>query len=215
MIAPIKNTRCSDSEPTWHAAFMAMLPSIARHANIVFRHMPPEPREEAIQEVVANALVAFVRLVELGKTDIAYPSALARYGVAQVRSGRTVGTPLNCHDVSSRYAQIRKGIRVTSLDRFDHESGEWKEAVIQDTRRASVPDIVSFRVDFTDWLNSLRNRDRQVTEELAVGERTSDVAYKFNLSSSRVSQLRRDLHRSWEAFTGDRPERAQRDMAFA
>jgi len=72
-----------------------MLPAIQRHARISFRHLDAEAREELIQEVIANSLVAFLRLFSLGKTELAYPSVLARYGAAQARDGRRVGGRLN------------------------------------------------------------------------------------------------------------------------
>ena len=49
--------------PSWHQRFLAMLPAIETHARLVFRHLGPEAREDAVQETIANALVAFVRLV--------------------------------------------------------------------------------------------------------------------------------------------------------
>ena len=52
---------------------------------------PTEAGVDAVQEVIANAAVANVRLVELEKTALAYPTVLARYGIAQVRDGRRVG----------------------------------------------------------------------------------------------------------------------------
>jgi len=69
------------------------------------------------------------------------------------------------------------------------------------TRTAPVPDIVTFRVDFADWLASLSRRKRRITETLALGHRTQDVARRFHLSSGRVSQLRRELATSWREFT--------------
>jgi transposase-like protein len=66
-----------------------------------------------------------------------------------------------------------------------------------------VPDIVSFRVDFADWLASLSRRDRRIAESLAIGNRTSDVAKRFDVSSGRISQLRRELAESWTEFTGE------------
>ena len=63
----------------WQKLFLAMLPAIIRHAKIAFRHIRcPDTRQDKIQETVANALVAFRRLVQLNKTDIAYPSVLAK-----------------------------------------------------------------------------------------------------------------------------------------
>ena len=58
--------------------------------------------------MICNACAAFFRLVEVGKTDLAYPSALARYGVARVRDGRKVGCRLNINDIASDYCQREK-----------------------------------------------------------------------------------------------------------
>jgi hypothetical protein len=93
--------------PHWHKAFLALLPAILKHAKIAFAYLKPEARAEAVQEVVANACQAYARLVELGKTDIAYATALARYGVKQTRDHRKVGGHLNVLDVLSKYCQNR------------------------------------------------------------------------------------------------------------
>ena len=37
-----------------------------------------------IEEVVVNALVAYKRLYDKGKVDLAYPTVLAMYGIRQV-----------------------------------------------------------------------------------------------------------------------------------
>ena len=107
--------------PRWHQAFVAMMPIIETHARVSFRHLDPEAREEAVQEVIANACRAYVRLVQLKKVAIAYPTVLAKYGVAQVKDGRKVGGKLNVLDISSEYCQKRKGVIVERLDQFDDE----------------------------------------------------------------------------------------------
>jgi len=182
-----------------------MMPIIETHARVSFWHLDPEAREEAVQEVVCNACRAYVRLVNLKKTDLAYPTVLAKFGVAQVKDGRKVGGKLNVLDISSEYCQKRKGVIVERLDQFDDEENSWKEAVVEDTRTATVPDIVSFRVDFAEWLKSLRRRDRRIAELLALGNRTTDVARRFKVCAGRVSQLRRELAESWRHFVGDEP----------
>ena len=205
MIAPIKRSRSQASVPAWHAGFLAMLPVIHAYARGAFAHLNPEARQDMIQEVIANALVAYVRLYQQGRVALAYPTVLARYGVAQARDGRRVGAKLNIKDPLSRYCQKRKGVVVERLDRFDDEENQWQEAVVQDTRSAPVPEIVSFRVDFADWLASLSRRDRHIAESLAIGNRTSDVAQRFDVSAGRVSQLRREFSESWKTFVGDTP----------
>ena len=188
--------------PAWHNRFLAMLPAIETHARLAFRHLDPEAREDAVQETIANALVAFVRLVQLQKTDVAYPSALARYAVAQIHDGRRVGNRLNVRDVLSPYAQKQKGIQVERIDRFDEEEGQWVEAVIEDDR-TPVPDQAAFRCDFPTWLDSLSRRNRRIAQALSVGHTTSEVAKRFRVSPGRVSQLRREMHQSWQDFHGE------------
>ena len=71
MIAPVKPIRERKSTTAWHDGFLEMLPSIRRHAYIAFRHLDDEAREDAVAEVVANALVAYVRLFEQGRSALA------------------------------------------------------------------------------------------------------------------------------------------------
>jgi hypothetical protein len=77
--------------PAWHAGFLAKLPAIQRHARMAFRELKPEARDKAVQEVICNALVAYVGLIHAGKLAVAYPTALAKYAVAQTRDFRKVG----------------------------------------------------------------------------------------------------------------------------
>jgi hypothetical protein len=182
-----------------------MLPKILSYARPAFRHLRAEAREDLVQEVVCNACVAFKALWDRGKQSIAYPTVLASYAIRQVKDGRRVGNRLNIREVLSKYAQQHKGFVVERLDHFDEEENAWKETVVEDTRTTPVPDIVAFRVDFADWLKSLRRRDRRIAESLALGNRTGDAAQRFKVSAGRVSQLRRELAESWRAFVGDEP----------
>lgn len=186
----------------WHERFLAMLPAIQDQARFAFRRLNPEAREDAIQETIANALVAFVRLVQRQKADIAYPTPLVRFAVAQIRDGRRVGNRLNVRDVLSPYAQQEKGIRVERLDRFDEEDNEWIEAVVEDPR-TPIPEQVVFRCDFPTWLESLSRRNRRIALALVVGHTTGEVAKRFRVSPGRISQLRRDMQQSWQEFHGE------------
>ncbi len=67
--------------PHWHKAFLAMLPTIVKHAKFAFRSVQGQDRQDYIQETIANTLVAFVALVRRGKMSSAYPTVLARYTV--------------------------------------------------------------------------------------------------------------------------------------
>ena len=193
--------------PRWHQAFVAMMPVIETHARISFRHLDADAKEEAVQNCLTNAMVAYLRLYELGKVDLAYPSVLARYAVAQTKDGRVTGNRLCVRDVSSPYAQKTKGTTLERLDHYDREANEWKEVLVED-RHCGPFDIVRTKLDFADWLNSLKRRDRRIAELLALGNHTTDVARRFKVCAGRVSQLRRELQRSWRQFVGEVPTAA-------
>jgi len=214
MIAPRKPSRQRNATPAWHAKFLDLLPGIRRYARHAFRMIPLESRADLMQEVVANSLVAFVRLVARGKADLAYATPLAMFAVRQTRAGRRVGSKLNVHDVSSPYAQLSKGFHLERLDHYDSKAEEWREIVIED-RRATPADVARVRIDFNDWLHALPRRRRQIARLLASGEATGAVARRFHVSDGRVSQLRRESADSWVAFQGESPSRKRAAPATA
>ena len=202
MIAIAKASSSKRTIPAWHDQFLLMLPAIERHAQIAFRHLDAEASEEAVQEVICNACLAYHRLVELGKVDLAYPSVLARYGVAQYRVGRRVGASLNICDVTSEYCRHRKGVQIENLDLFDREEMAWTEVLVED-RHAGPAETAASRIDFSAWLRTLTRRQRKVATTLATGESTQVAARKFRVTSGRISQLRRELQQAWELFVGE------------
>jgi hypothetical protein len=197
-----KSSTDQRQSPDWHIVFLDMLPAISRQAAIAFRAAPPVLREELIAAVAANCLVAFVRLIELRKSERAFPSALARYGILQIRAGRRVGSRLRAGELLSGHAQRRGGYSVESLDRFDRDENGWREIVLED-RRAGPAEVAACRIDFADWLRQLPARLREIALVLAGGESTSRTARMFGVTAARVSQLRRWLKESWEAFQGE------------
>ena len=190
--------------PRWHRGFLILLPRIYHCARFAFRHLDAEAKQEAIQSVITGAMAAYVRLVELGKADIAYAAPLAHFAIRQYRDGRMLGRSLNCKDIASKYCQRAKDIVVERLDHFDPEENTWCEVLVED-RHAGPADIARTRIDFSDWLDTLKRRDRRIALKLAEGEKTSDVAKRFKVSEGRVSQLRRELAASWRRFVGDEP----------
>jgi len=201
-IKSARSTRCKKTPPAWHAAFEEMIPVIETHARVSFRHLNPDAREEAIQETICNACQAYARLAELGKTDLAYASVLASFGVAQVRDGRKVGNTLNIRDVSSDYCQQRKNLILERLDHYDSEEDAWNQILVED-KHAGPAQIAATRIDFAAWLKTLKPRTRKIARFLSLGHRTKDTAKTFNTSTCRVSQLRRELYESWQSFCGE------------
>lgn len=199
MIAIARPCSLSHDASLLHDRFIEMLPRIKRYAVLAFMEQSPDVREEYVQEVVANAYVAFARLVELGKQDMAYATPLARYAIRQVRSGRRVGAKLNVRDVMS---PANRNVRIESLDRFDRQDDEWKEALIED-RHAGPAEVAASRIDVAAWFRSMGRTKRRIARKLAMGEATSKVAVMFGLTPGRISQLRLELRESWAAFQGE------------
>ena len=193
-----KPSRNAKAEP-WHAEFLKMMPTIQKQASVAFRGLSEEVREDLTEEVVVNALVAFKRLYDQGRVDIAYPSVLARFGIAQVRAGRKVGSRLRINEVLSSYAQQKKSFTVERLDQYDRETGQWLEVLVED-RHASPADVAASRIDISDWFRTLPLRDRQIASALAVGNTTQQVARRFRVSPGRISQKRREYLQAWRRF---------------
>ena len=130
MIAFARPQPNEDTLPSWHKGFLAMLPAIRSYARTAFRDLDDEAKEDAVVEVVANALVAYVALYKQGRESLAYRTVLTRYAVAQFRAGRRVGTPQNQQDVLAKRAQSRRGFVVQRLSEITDDNDEWVEAVL-------------------------------------------------------------------------------------
>jgi len=190
----------------WQAGFLAVLPAVQTHAQIQFRRLPAARREEAVQEAVAAACLNYRLAAARGKLDVVKPATLADFAVRHVRTGRHVGGRQDAaKDVLSPVCQRRRGVRVVSYDvrRHDRSGGDgWRQVAVAD-RRASVPDVACFRLDFEGWLKTLSRRDRRVIAAFAAGEGTGAVAGRLGMSPARVSQLRRKYEGLWRAFQGE------------
>ena len=174
-------------------AFLMILPRIETQAWRAFHGLSFDLKQELQSEVVAHCWKAFVKLFELGRHEDVPPMTLARFAIRAVRSGRRIGASLNINDVTSLYCQNRMGIR-SSLN-----GDNWPESLIAD-ERARPDQLVMARIDFSEWLQSLKPLHRKVAEHLSHGESTHSTARIFNLSPGRISQIRRLLEQSWHSF---------------
>jgi hypothetical protein len=202
MIAYAKSAPKARHESDWHDGFVAMMPDIAKYACRAFRHLNAEARAEAIQEVLVSAMLAYFRLYQRGKIDLAFPSVLARFAVAQFHYGSRVGEKMNCRNVLSPYARRVKGIKVESLHVSDHEGDPWRERLVED-KHAGPAETAAARIDVAEWFALMTHRDRKIAEALSQGSPTKDVAKQFRVSPGRISQKRREFFESWQLFHGD------------
>jgi DNA-binding NarL/FixJ family response regulator len=189
MIA-INNER---NETNWQSAFVAMMPEIEQKLRLAFCRLDPEAREDAMEEGVVHSLLAYIRLVEQGRAEVATASSLAWYSSRHVKRGRPAGGRMNCKEPLSRYGQISNNIEI------ERQSGNWIDTLVEDSR-AAVPDQVAAKMDVGAWFATLTKRMKEIAKDLAFGCSTSEVAAKHGVSAGRISQLRRTLEESWATF---------------
>jgi hypothetical protein len=191
------------SAANWQAGFLTVLPAVQTHAQIRFRKLPAERRADAIEEAIASACVSYRRLATRGRLHEAHPGSVADYAVKFVRTGRHVGGHQDAaRDALSPVAQRRYRFCAAGIDRYDRKTEEWRQVAIAD-RKASIPDLAAFRIDFAHWRRMLSHRDRLIVASLARGDQTSAVADRFGLTPGRISQLRRKYEHLWLTFQGE------------
>jgi hypothetical protein len=209
--------RIGGIRPREHEDFLPLLPVVAKHASVVFRHLPDVHREEAIAEAIASAFESFVSLKARGKNPVQdFPSRMATYAALHAKAGRKVGNRASSKDVLSEKAQWKHGFRVESLpansrrpfdDVYASPGGQRRidqfEDRLQDARRWPVPEQAAFRIDFPAFMETLGRRHRRLLQFLADGNSGKDGAAKFNLSQGRVTQLRQQWRREWYAMHGE------------
>ena len=178
---------------TWQSAFVEMIPELKRRLGTSFRDLDPEAREDSIGEAIVHSLLAYVRLHERGRAQVATASTLAWYAALAVKRGRPAGNRINGEDPLSRYAQLSKGFQL------EHRHGNWLDLMVED-KRATIFDQVSAKLDVGAWFGTLSRRMKEIARDLAHGSTTSEVATRYGLSCGRISQLRRELEQSWADF---------------
>lgn len=202
MIAAIRTSQPKRRADFWHKGFLLILPAIRSYVRRAFAALPAEQRDEFVQEATVNALVAYRRLVERGKVELAYATPLARYAVAQTRAGRTIGNSLNSYEPLSHYAARKHGFIVVPLEGRHDADCEWQDVLVED-KRSGPAEVAATRLDFAAWLKTLPRRTRRIASTLALGETTQAAARQFGVSRGRISQIRLELQRSWHAFQGE------------
>ena len=93
------------------------------------------------------------------------------------------------------------------MDFFDEDTGAWSEAAIEN-HTTTPADLAAFRIDFDEWMRTLPRRTRAIANRLAVGDRTGEVAKRYDVSSGRISQIRARLRDAWEEFQGESADAA-------
>jgi formate dehydrogenase assembly factor FdhD len=187
------------------ASFLAIvLPRVLSHGRVYFRNIRcRHRREDAIQEMIDLTWMWHLRLAEKGKDSTLFPTALASYAARAVKSGCRFCGQERAKDVLSPLAQQGQHFAVEKLPDFSTLNGSPLEEALHDNTVSPVPDQVAFRLDFPAWLGTLGPRNRSMAEDMALGEKTQDLAQKYRVSEGRISQMRRYFQQDWGRFCGD------------
>jgi hypothetical protein len=200
-----------------HARFLTIVPRIELHAHISFRDVTCAAlKDDWSAETVALCWKWFQRLAEQGKDATEFVSALAGYATRAVRSGRRLCGQLRANDVLSELAQRQHGFTVQPLPSSTtpswearsgttHSPGHFNayEERLRDSTVTPPPEAAAFRIDFSQFLHSLTDRDRRLAEYLSLGHQAAKAADRFGLSPGRVTQLRQLWCQQWRAFQGE------------
>ena len=188
-----------------HAHFLQILPLIDRHGEVYFRHLRCWHRlQEALAEMRGLAWKWFLRLHEQGKDAANFPSVLAVYAARAVRSGRRLCGQERAKDVLSGRAQQHETLHGAVVARAgQRRRGQRDHGCLRDNTKSPPDEQAAFRIDFPAWLLRHTDRNRRIAHDMALGERTRDLADKYGTTQGRISQLRRDFRADWMHFTGE------------
>jgi hypothetical protein len=182
------------------ASFTQHVPTLLRQFRYAFRRYPYGERHEKIQDATAAAWSAWIGLIKRGVDPVSVGvTGIAANSLRYVRNGRKLGTGTAGRG-SMDIFNPKSGCRTYSMDQtHDDDRGPWSDWMAADTS-ASPADQAAMRIDFHDWLGSRSPRDQHIFAKLADGERVTDIAKETGLTSGRISQMRVEARKSWEAF---------------
>jgi hypothetical protein len=193
-----------DRSSRLQSSFEAILPTLRLHGQVYFRHIRCQDRkEEAITETIALCWKWHVRLAERGKDATRFPTTLASLAARAVRNGRRVCGQESARDALSAAAQRRHNFTTCPLPDGDSLGGSLFDDTLLHNTHPSPEEQAAFRIDFAAWLRTWSDRDRRIISDMAMNERTRDLARKFGVSPGRISQKRREYHASWHQFHGE------------
>jgi len=153
--------------------------------------------------MIGLCCVWYARLVNQGRNPAAFMTTLAHYAATAVNGGRRVCGQEKTKDLLSRGRPRQREFTVSVQPRTEDRSGESIESALRDNTQTPVPDQVQFRCDFPAWKQRLTVVKRQLVDRLALGHRTCDLAEESGLSTSRISQLRKEFQADYLLFCGN------------
>lgn len=156
-------------------------PVIRKYAKRVFRGTPN--REELVDDAVSLGWEAWSAARKIIK-----PKRFAYYACLRVKCER-------------QFRQSERSIETKSLRGVVKPLRGNLTAPITTRPGDNPATIARLRVDFAAWLLALSESKTAYLECFLLGETTTEIAAKFDVTLARVSQIRRELLEHWRVFT--------------
>ncbi len=189
--------------------FAEMIPEIQSRANLTFRHLDLEARQEAAAETIALCWRNYARCVSRGKQVAA--SSLAFYAALGVKAGRSL-CGYSSTDVLAPRTQRLGRVTVVSLNAVpaaaahDDDHAWWDRSdTLTDKRTWERPfERVRIAHDYGAFLSQrqVTEQERRVFNLLVENYRTAELAAELAVSPPRICQIKNALGRKLERFMG-------------
>lgn len=143
-------------------------------------------RFKGSESQVSDVISCGWEIYSTARTDVT-PANIAYYAVKTVASRRWMSTSKRCPSYAKRTEHQ------PTLFHFDFDD-------YCSSEHTNPARIATLRIDFTEWLDTLNDRQRDLVDLLASGESTADAAAKMGCSAANISQYRRRLADSWYTY---------------
>ena len=187
--------------------FLEMFPIIKRQAQRAFSGYNADKRDEAVQGVSVLALEMTRSLAASGRLHEAYPTTIAKFAVGKYREGR-IGVPSSSTDAMAESCRHLGRSTVKHYGLAENIADTFESEATATDGRYPVHRTVGFKIDFFEtWLASQTPKNQAIIRDLAMGYTPGEIATKHGISMARVSQLRKQYEKDWNAFIDPKEER--------
>ncbi len=175
---------------TWQADMRRELAYFTRAFQWRFRHLPPDLREERVQEAIVQVCAVMAQQYAKHGGRITYAYTLVWQTAYRVTAGHS-STRTRCHNADML---DRSPGRTICPQR---EQGEFRP----DTRPARREVSPAFRLDVEAWVNTLPPRLREYATLACRGTPDADIQRIMGIGPVRMSQIQTECKKAY----ADRP----------
>lgn len=180
------------------AEFVRFLPELKRVLRAKFRHLEAEARSESVSEAIAFAFGLWLSAKRRGKDAGVF--SIGSFAALLVKSGRKFAGERKT-DAFSESGRVTG--KVPPIVFFEH-IGRIHDLLLEDRRyRWSVPDRVSFKIDWAEYLGRQPKRTRQIIEMLGQGYLRKEAAAALRIAPPTVTLRMKNAYQDWRRFCGE------------